>query len=102
MGEAARTGAGTLAALVDLYGEKRGNAQKAWAEARKRINLIFKPLLRRPAAILTAGDFQMLADSYASASSASFAIRSLRPALKWATHWGYLLTEAAQIHPLLR
>ncbi|MBE7157783.1 MAG: DUF4102 domain-containing protein, partial [Rhodospirillales bacterium] len=57
MGEAARQGAGTLAAVLKLYGEKRGNAQKAWGEARKRINLVFKPLLGRPSATLTAADF---------------------------------------------
>src|SRR5208283_2461794 len=41
MGADAREGIGTLAAILDLYGEKRGNAQKAWSEARKRIDLIF-------------------------------------------------------------
>ncbi len=36
MGATARAGVGTLAAVLDLYGSKRGNAQKAWGEARKR------------------------------------------------------------------
>ena len=52
---AAREGVGTLAAIPNLYGEKRGNTQKAWAEARKRIDLIFAPLLTRPAETLTYG-----------------------------------------------
>ena len=36
-GAAAKVGIGTLGAGTNIYGEKRGNAQKAWTEARKRI-----------------------------------------------------------------
>ena len=98
-GKAARVGVGTLAAVLDLYGEKRGNAQKAWGEARKRIDLIFKPLLSRPAETVTRKDFQMLADGYASQSSASYAVRSLRPALKWAAKREYVPEDVARISP---
>jgi integrase len=97
--EAAKAGAGTFAAILDLYGEKRGDAQKAWGEARKRINLIFKPLLKRPAETLVGRDFQVLADSYRSQSSASYAVRSLRPALKWAAQRSYVPEEVSRIHP---
>ncbi len=99
MGEAARAGVGTLTAVLDLYGAKRGDAQKAWGEARKRVNLIFKPLLSRPSETLASRDFQMLADAYPSQSSASYAVRSLRPALKWAAQRGYVGEETARIHP---
>jgi integrase len=99
VGEAARAGIGTLTAVLDLYGAKRGDAQKAWAEARKRINLLFKPLLSRPAHGLTRQDFQILADSYQSQSSASYAVRSLRPALKWAAQRGYIGEDAMRIVP---
>ena len=54
---------GTLAALLDLYGEKRGNAQKAWPESRKRINLVCNPLLAKPVAAVSASDFQMVVDT---------------------------------------
>ncbi|MBV9491473.1 MAG: site-specific integrase [Verrucomicrobia bacterium] len=99
MGEAARAGTGTLAAVLDLYGEKRGNAQKAWGEARKRFNLIFRALMGRPIAMLSKADFQVLADGYHSAPSASFAVRSLRPALKWAAQRGYMSEETCRLHP---
>jgi integrase len=101
MGAAARAGVGTLKEVLDLYGEKRGNGQKAWSEARKRIDLIFKALLPKPTETLTPKDFQLLADRWASPSSAAYAIRSLRPALKWASApgRGYLLPEVARITP---
>ena len=63
MGAAAKEGVGTLAALLDLYGEKRGNAQKAWPESRKRINLVCNPLLAKPVAAVSASDFQMVVDT---------------------------------------
>lgn len=99
MGAAAREGSGTLAAILDLYKEKRASAQKAWGEARKRIDFIFKPLLGKPAATLVVAEFQLLADSYRSQSSASYAVRSLRPALKWAAQRGYIPEAVAHIHP---
>jgi integrase len=99
MGAAARAGIGTFGAVLDLYGEKRGNAQKAWGEARKRIGLIFKPLIADPAETLKGRDLQLLADGYTSQSSAAYAVRSLRPALKWAAQRGYVPEDAVRIHP---
>ncbi|WP_254073142.1 site-specific integrase [Acidisphaera sp. S103] len=84
---------------MDVYGKQRGDQQKAWEEARKRINLIFKPLLSRPAETMTRQDLQMLADSYPSQSSASYAVRSLRPALKWAAHRALVTEDLARILP---
>jgi integrase len=99
MGAAAKEGAGTLAALLDLYGAKRGNAQKAWAESRKRIDLVCKPLLAKPVAALSASDFQMVVDAYPSEATGSFVVRSIRPALKWAAQRGYVPEGVANIHP---
>jgi hypothetical protein len=99
MGEAAKAGEGTLAATLTIYTEKRGGKQKAWAEARKRIELVFKSLLNRPMAALTAGDFQILADAYKAQASASYAVRHLRPVLKWAAQRGYTSAATAVIHP---
>jgi integrase len=99
MGTAAREGVGTLAALLDIYGEKRGNAQKAWAETRKRIDLVCKPLLAKPVAALAASDFQMVVDAYPSEATGSFVVRSIRPALKWAAQRGYVAEGLANIHP---
>ncbi len=86
--EAAKAGVGTLAAVLDTYGEKRGNKQRAWPESRKRINLVFKALMARPVGTLTLADLQLTADKYAFPKSASFAVRTIRPALKWAAQPG--------------
>ncbi len=99
MGAAAREGVGTLAALLDLYGEKRASTQRAWAESRKRIDLVFKPLLAKPVASLTASDFQMVVDTYPSESTGSFVVRSIRPALKWSAQRGYVADGLANVHP---
>jgi site-specific recombinase XerD len=99
MGASAREGVGTLTALLDLYGEKRGRVQKAWTESRKRIDLVCKPLLTKPVASLTAADFQMVVDDYPSEASGSFVVRSVRPTLKWAVQRGYVADGVANIHP---
>ncbi len=99
MGAAARAGIGTLGSVLDIYGEKRGNAQKSWGEARKRIDLAFKALLGKPVASLSVTDFQMIVDAHPSEASAGFVVRSIRPALKWGAQRGYLSEDAARIHP---
>jgi integrase len=48
------------------------------------VDLVFKKLLKQPAATVTASDLQIEADSYPSKQSAAFAVRCIRPALKWA------------------
>jgi integrase len=79
---------------------------KSWPESRKRIAVVFKPLISRPVATMTLGDLQLIADSYksertgrASPKSAAFAVRTLRPVLKWAAHTGrgYVSEELARI-----
>ncbi|HEX4172754.1 MAG TPA: hypothetical protein VHY82_09780, partial [Acetobacteraceae bacterium] len=64
-----------LAAVLDLHAEKRGAAQKSWPEARKRIEVLFRPLLQKPTETLIAADFQMLADRHPAGSTASLAVR---------------------------
>jgi integrase len=100
----ARVGVGTLAAVLDLYSIKAGSALKSWPESRKRVDKVFKALLTRPAADLRASDLQMTADAYPFLQSASFAVRSIRPALKWASGPGrqYVSPELAQISPPVR
>jgi integrase len=100
----ARHGIGTLAAILDIYGERKGNQLKSWADSRKRVEVVFKPLLDKAVASMTIGDLQLVADAYPFPQSASFAVRSLRPALKWASQPGraYLakaLTEITQPMP---
>lgn len=83
-GIAAKAGEGTLAALLEIYTAKAGSRLKSWPEGRKRVELVFKPLLSRPLTALKVGDFQLMADRYHSAMSGAFAVRTLRPVLRWA------------------
>jgi len=86
--EAAKNGDGTLSALLDLYEQKRGAALRSWAHSRLRVERVFKPFLARPVATLAASGLQMAAEGYPAAPSASFAVRTLRPVLKWAARLG--------------
>jgi integrase len=97
--QAARAGIGTLAGVLDTYGEKRGNKQRAWRESRKRIDLVFKSLLAQPVALVTLADLQLAADKYSFPKSAAFAVRTLRPALKWAAQPGrkYVAAELTEL-----
>jgi integrase len=90
IGAAARAGVGTLAAVLDIYSAHRGKTLKSWPHSRKRVELVFKRLLPRAVADLTAADLQMAADTYPAAQSAAFAVRTIRPALKWAAQRGHL------------
>jgi integrase len=97
IGAAARAGEGTLKAMLVLYEEKRGSKLKSWSHSRKRVDLVFSSLMDRPVATLTTADFQMAADSYKSSNSAAFAVRTIRPALKWCAAPGrnYVKAELA-------
>jgi len=99
IGKAAKEGIGTLGAVLDGYGEARGNKQKAWPESRKRINVVFKGLLTRPISDMTVADLQLAADGYPFPKSAAFAVRTIRPALKWAAEPGrrYVSVELANL-----
>jgi integrase len=88
LGQAAKEGIGTLAAVLDLYGEKKGNQQRAWSASRKRINFVFRELLSRPVGSLTVADLQIAADNHAFPKSAAFSVRTIRPVLKWAAQPG--------------
>jgi integrase len=86
--EAAKNGDGTFAALLDLYGQKRGAALKSWGRSVISVRRVFAPFLSRPVASLTSAGLQMQAEGYRAAPSASFAVRTLRPVLKWAARLG--------------
>ncbi len=98
IGAAAKAGLGTLAAVLDIYSARQGKTLKSWPHSRKRVELVFKPLLPRAVADLTAADLQMAADAYPAAQSAAFAVRTIRPALKWAAQRGHLSPMLANLH----
>lgn len=99
IGAAAKAGEGTLKAMLDLYEAKQGNTLKSWPHSRKRVDRVFASLMTRPVAALTTADFQMTADAYRSSNSAAFAVRTIRPALKWcaAPGRGYVKPELAAL-----
>ena len=96
-GEAARAGEGTLAALLATYTEKVGSRQKSWPAGRKRVERVFRTMLERALATLTAADLQIVADGYPAAASGSFAVRTLRPVLVWAAQRGYVSEATARL-----
>ena len=83
-GAAAARGEGTLRAVLDAYGEAVGGALRSWAPGRPRIERVFRDLLAEPTAKLTVAGLLLAADGYPSKASAAFAVRTLRPVLKWA------------------
>ncbi len=93
------SGINSLAALLDIYGEKVGRRKKSWNEARRRIETVFARLLSRPLTDLTRSEMQIVADGYAAVMSASAAVRYLRPILKWGFQRGYVAEGLANLQP---
>ena len=60
---------------------------------------MLRPLLIKPTADLTIGDMQQAIDRHASAKSAAFVVRSIRPVLKWGAAPGrrHLPADLAQL-----
>jgi integrase len=81
---AARRGEGTLRAVLDAYGEDAGAALRSWPHSRLRVERVFADYLDKPAVTLALPDLLLAADRYAAKASAAFAVRTLRPVLKWA------------------
>jgi integrase len=71
---------------------------KRWAEAKRSMEVVFKPLLTSPLVALTSRDFQMLADGYSAQHAAGAAVRYARPILKWGATRGYIASEVATLH----
>lgn len=95
IGKAARAGIGTLAAVLDIYEAHQGKRLKSWPVSRIRVERVFKALLGRAVADLDVTDLQMAADAYPAVQSAAFAVRTIRPALKWAAQRGHVAAELA-------
>jgi integrase len=87
-----------LSALLALYERQRAAELKRWAEAKRSVEVVFKPLLVRPLVTLKSHDFQMLADGYHAQHAAGAAIRYVRPVLRWGATRGYVTQEVATLH----
>jgi integrase len=101
IGRDAKEGIGTLAALVELYGKKRGNALKSWPDCKRRVESVFAKQMKRPVATMRRVDLQFEADNWPSAQSAAAAVRYIRPILKWASRGGreYVARDLADLTP---
>jgi len=84
----APTPALSLAELLARYGEHRGRDLKSWDHSRLRIDRVFAALLALPVASLTTALLQTTADRYPARASAAFAVRTLRPVLRWGAQRG--------------
>lgn len=86
--QAAREGVEGIATLADLlavYEVAEGSRKRSWDEQKARIESVFGKLLRKPLATVALVDFQLVADRWPAAASASAACRYLSPILKWAS-----------------
>lgn len=98
--QAARNGHGTLEALLENYFTSgRGSHQRRARKNKQLVQTVFAPALDTPALDLTAIDLQLIADSWSSKSSASLAVRILRPCLKWARRRGLVTDGAWELEP---
>lgn len=101
MARQGKDGITTLADLLDLYAEIEGERKRSWGEQRARIESVFARLVKKPLTTLALVDFQLTADRWPSAASASAAVRYLRPILKWAAELGraYVPPEWTMLRP---
>lgn len=93
----AKAGKGTLTAVLDAYGADAGAALRSWPHSRKRVERVFARYLEKPAKTLLLADLLIEADQYSAKASAAFAVRTLRPVLKWAAPRGLVPADLALI-----
>jgi len=86
----------SLAAKLKIY-EAQGDPGKSWPDSRKRIDRVFKAQLPQSVNAMTAVALQEAADTYAARQSAAFAVRTLRPALRWLAKRQHCPAELAAI-----
>jgi integrase len=98
---AARDNVGTLRGLLEHYFFKGPGAQQRRATAAKQlISTVFAKILGTPLLDLDRTTIQLIADDWRSASTASSAIRSLRPCLKWAERRGFTRSGLADLEQI--
>jgi integrase len=74
----------TLADVITLYSKTQAGEKPSWPEAKRSICKTFDSVKDERAGALTSHGLQRIADNYPSRTSASAAIRYLRPVLRWA------------------
>lgn len=86
-----------LSAVLDEYERVRKPGSRTWPAYRRRIELVFKQQLDRPAAEIALADLQRTANGYRSLGTAAKGVAYLRPVLKWAIKSGYVQNETVLI-----
>lgn len=103
---AARENVGTLGGLLEHYFTKGPGAKsRSAAKSRQRIETVLAKLLGTPLLDLERAAIQLTVDEWRSANTASSAVRSLRPCLKWGEKRGFTrsgLADLEQVAPTSR
>jgi integrase len=96
--QAARDGVGTLASLITTYFTTGpGGRQRRAARNKRQLETVFAKLLDKPVFDIGRSELQLTADGWQSGSTASLAIRVLRPCLKWAERRGLVREGVANL-----
>jgi integrase len=74
----------TFEGVINYYGEKQGSKRKTWEEAKKCIKRVFGAFYERDARTLDVAELQKAADDWEFQTSASTAVRYLKPVVRWA------------------
>jgi integrase len=87
----ARDGVGTFKALLEGYFTNGpGGRQRRAAKTKRLLETVYSKVLASPVIDIERTRLQLLADAWTSAQTASLAVRSLRPCLKWAEKRGFV------------
>jgi len=98
--QAAHDGVGTFRGLLESYFTKGpGSKQRRAAKTRQLLEAVFANVLDDAVLDLDRTRLQLLADGWRSAQTASLAVRSLRPCLKWAQRRAFVSVGTADLEP---
>ncbi len=89
----------TLTGLLDEFTRVVKHDSQTWPAYYHRIEIVFTPLLNKPASSLTLADLQRRADSYPALGTASRAVAYLRPVLKWGAARDYVDFKTTLVSP---
>jgi integrase len=96
--QAARQGVGTLNELLENYfNTGPGSEQRRATKSLKMVQAVLADFLDHPALELKRSELQLAADRWRSPSSASLAVRLIRPCLKWAEKRSLVREGLAQL-----
>ena len=98
--QAARDGVGTLRALLESYFTKGpGSKQRRAGKTKRLLETVFAKVLDDGVLDLDRTRLQLIADGWKSSQTASLAVRSLRPCLKWAERRAFVSAGTADLEP---